>query len=436
MTRQQQQEEQLKAVFESSQDCILVWDKDYNYLYANQAAIDHVNTTADKVIGKNMRDALGHIPDFMHLWMSRVDEVFKTGKPLQVEDAMPIGDRLVYSHSVLSPVRYPGGEMFAVSVVYRDMTEHKKLQQELTVSENRFQSLVECIPDPICVVEPSGCFAYMNSEACSRLGMASDQAIGLHHRDIFLPETADSVEKFHQRVIQSGTAQSTLMQVQQKDATRWYSISAQPILDKSGQTTSYIVVAHDIHEIKLLEEKLSASEHKYRMLYEKSPIPLYQSRISDGKLIMCNNALAKIIGFSSATECIEAGFSITDSYVNPDRREQLLNKLKKHGKVKDFEVHIRQPDGTTLWIAITAEIFPEQDCIEGTVQDISIGKLLTSTEREVLDLLMQGKSNKEIAWGTSRSIRTIEDHRARIMRKLGVDNIVALTQKVLNIQED
>ena len=35
-------QEKIRAVFESSVDCILVWDRDYNYLYANQVAIDHV----------------------------------------------------------------------------------------------------------------------------------------------------------------------------------------------------------------------------------------------------------------------------------------------------------------------------------------------------------------------------------------------------------
>jgi PAS domain S-box-containing protein len=41
-------EERFRAVFESSSDCILVWDRQYNYLYANQAAIDHVSTTRDR----------------------------------------------------------------------------------------------------------------------------------------------------------------------------------------------------------------------------------------------------------------------------------------------------------------------------------------------------------------------------------------------------
>jgi len=32
-------EERFRALFESSSDCILVWDRQYNYLYANQAAL-------------------------------------------------------------------------------------------------------------------------------------------------------------------------------------------------------------------------------------------------------------------------------------------------------------------------------------------------------------------------------------------------------------
>lgn len=124
-------EERFRAIFESTNDCILVWDRQYNYLYANQAAIDHVGTTRDKVVGKNIRDGLRHVPDFMHLWMERIDQVFETKKPLRVEDAVPVGDNTVYSESVLSPIFGNDGSMFAVGVVYRDVTERKFMEDEL-----------------------------------------------------------------------------------------------------------------------------------------------------------------------------------------------------------------------------------------------------------------------------------------------------------------
>jgi len=130
-TELQLSEERFRAIFESTKDCILVWDRQYNYLYANQAAIDHVGTTRDKVIGKNIRDGLRHVPDFMHLWMERIDQVFETEKPLRVEDAVPVSAKTVHSESVLSPIFSNDGSMFAVGVVYRDVTERKFMEEEL-----------------------------------------------------------------------------------------------------------------------------------------------------------------------------------------------------------------------------------------------------------------------------------------------------------------
>jgi two-component system response regulator TtrR len=56
-------------------------------------------------------------------------------------------------------------------------------------------------------------------------------------------------------------------------------------------------------------------------------------------------------------------------------------------------------------------------------------KSLTEAEKKVLLLLMEGKGNKQIARKLSRSVRTIEDHRSKIMHKLNVDNAVDLTKR-------
>ncbi len=124
-------EERFRTAFEAADDCILIWDRDYNYLYANQAAIDHVGTTADQVIGKNIRDGLGHIPDFMHLWMSRIDQVFTSGQSLRVQDETTMQGRHLFTDSILSPLRDADGNVNAVYVVYRDMTELKKTENTL-----------------------------------------------------------------------------------------------------------------------------------------------------------------------------------------------------------------------------------------------------------------------------------------------------------------
>ena len=67
--------------------------------------------------------------------------------------------------------------------------------------------------------------------------------------------------------------------------------------------------------------------------------------------------------------------------------------------------------------------------IEGVQFDITASKVLSKREQEILGLIIQGYSNKEIARNLDRSVRTIEDHRAHIMQKLNADNLVELIQK-------
>ncbi len=57
------------------------------------------------------------------------------------------------------------------------------------------------------------------------------------------------------------------------------------------------------------------------------------------------------------------------------------------------------------------------------------GKPLSKKEMAILRLILQGSSNKEIAQILHRSIRTIEDHRRHIMRKLDVENVVDLVKR-------
>jgi two-component system response regulator NreC len=55
-------------------------------------------------------------------------------------------------------------------------------------------------------------------------------------------------------------------------------------------------------------------------------------------------------------------------------------------------------------------------------------------EMATLRLVLEGKSNREIAYSLHRSIRTIEAHRNHLMRKLGVDNIVALVRRAADLR--
>ena len=54
--------------------------------------------------------------------------------------------------------------------------------------------------------------------------------------------------------------------------------------------------------------------------------------------------------------------------------------------------------------------------------------LLTSREREVLQLIAEGKTNKEVAGLLNISVFTVDAHRGRIMEKLNVHNVNELVR--------
>ena len=59
---------------------------------------------------------------------------------------------------------------------------------------------------------------------------------------------------------------------------------------------------------------------------------------------------------------------------------------------------------------------------------------LTSREREIVQLLAEGNSNKEIARGLALSVKTVETHRATIMRKLDLHSLADLVRFAIRNQ--
>ena len=59
---------------------------------------------------------------------------------------------------------------------------------------------------------------------------------------------------------------------------------------------------------------------------------------------------------------------------------------------------------------------------------------LTQREREVLDLIIVGKLNKQIADVLGISIKTVEVHRARVMEKMGANSLAELVQHVVTVE--
>lgn len=75
---------------------------------------------------------------------------------------------------------------------------------------------------------------------------------------------------------------------------------------------------------------------------------------------------------------------------------------------------------------IAAKVYAEARAIPRRGRPVSVG--LTRREREVLQLLAEGRNNREVAERLERSVKTIETHRARLMRKVGAGSLAELVR--------
>jgi FixJ family two-component response regulator len=92
-------------------------------------------------------------------------------------------------------------------------------------------------------------------------------------------------------------------------------------------------------------------------------------------------------------------------------------------------------DDAKLIAAIEEAFTWEESARSEAQQKADTGKLLsalTPREREVMDLIVMGQHNREIGPALGISVRTVEVHKARLMAKLGVNNIADLVRISMN----
>ncbi|MEX0828950.1 MAG: response regulator transcription factor [Nitrospirales bacterium] len=72
-----------------------------------------------------------------------------------------------------------------------------------------------------------------------------------------------------------------------------------------------------------------------------------------------------------------------------------------------------------------------QDSTEATSEGSSPEQTLTTRQKEILRLVVQGCTNREIGQRLDISVRTVEVHRFNLMRRLRVRNVAQLLRQAI-----
>jgi PAS domain S-box-containing protein len=129
--------------------------------------------------------------------------------------------------------------------------------------------------------------------------------------------------------------------------------------------------------------QLHRSNERYRQLFERSLAGVYRTTLG-GRILDCNDACARILGYGSRRECTSADGR--DIYLTCADQGTFVAALSDHKALTNFERRLQRADDATVWVLENAMLFENDDgsgsIVEGTVFDITERKQNESHLRE------------------------------------------------------
>ena len=145
-------------------------------------------------------------------------------------------------------------------------------------------------------------------------------------------------------------------------------------------------------------------------------------------------ATRRILQAHPATRVIMLSAHAEDAYVEQVLALGVAGYLIKQTSAQVLAAAVRDvaKGGTFFSPSISRRISSAPAGPHGSSSHVKLLAQLTSREREVLQLVAEGKANKQVADELSISIKTVEKHRQHLMEKLGIHDTAGLTRYAIS----
>ncbi|MGR4975581.1 bifunctional diguanylate cyclase/phosphodiesterase [Pseudomonas sp. LARHCG127] len=252
-----------------------------------------------------------------------------------------------------------------------DISEAKRTEEALRLSEQKFASVFRQCPDILVIARLfDGCLLEVNKAFEEQIGLSAADVIGRSATALDIWGIQGVGPGLLQR-LQAGSIRNLEMPFRRSNGQVFTGlISAEPFdLDT---TPALVVVVRDISQLKETQQQLQTSEEKFAKAFHASPDGLLLSRQSDGLLIEVNEGFSRITGFNSALSVDRSTLDL-GIWVNLNERKQMLDLLKRDGFVRDFSCHIRRNDGQIRLCEVSSRPLPigNEDCMLTIARDIT-----------------------------------------------------------------
>jgi PAS domain S-box-containing protein len=273
ITEQRRSEEALRAsearyraLVESSPDGIGI-HQDGRIVFINPAGARLMGAqNPDELVGKPIEDIIH--PDYREVVRERIQRSLATGQPAPplMEKFIRLDGTVIDVEVTAVPIMWEGRP--AMQVVFRDITDRKRMEEELKASEERYRDLFENANDGIYILDRAGRIVSFNCKAEELTGYTFEEVRGQPYT--LLVSSGPERKKARRAFLKNmrGQPDKTELTIIRKDGREVIlELSTRPIW-QGGQIVGIQGIARDITERKELErlksDFISTVSHELR----------------------------------------------------------------------------------------------------------------------------------------------------------------------------
>jgi two-component system cell cycle sensor histidine kinase/response regulator CckA len=379
ITRQKDTEQALlETVTKDARVGLALVDRDYRYVFVNQAYATVLGLETDDLIGRTGPEVLG--PIFEQEIKERADRAL-AGERIRYELHVP--KRPDWAHDRYFEVAYEppidDGPNACMVVVIMDSSERRQAEAEVKESQRRLEKAQEIghIGSWDLGLEPDSPLNW-SAETCRIFGIdpagfTADPAqfIALLHR-----EDRDKVLREAEAAISEERPYDVEYRICRPDGEiRWLHQHANVEHNEADQSARLVGVVQDITERRTAHEKVRASEERYRLVARATRDPIWEIDVPTGQ-VSWNEAYDTLFGIRQ--EETHGSWDWWTARIKADEREQIARSLREtldNPKVDLWaeDYHFRAASGEELLIQDRAFISRDDNGaarrIVGTMRD-------------------------------------------------------------------
>ncbi len=344
-------EKNLRALFTSMEDVVLVIDKDTRYVRIAPTNPSRLYRPSEELLGKRMDEIMP--PDTAGPFKTAIRHTLESGETAQIEYELPVGSESYWFLANISKLDEDN-----VFWVARDITERKKAESQL-----RLQSAaLESAANAIAIINKSGNIQWVNPAFTALTGYTFEEAIGQNPRVLNSGQQDKAFFRNMWETVLSGKVWQNELVNRKKDGTLYpEEMTITPVFNANHDDVDYfIAIKQDISARKKSQEELT----RFKLGIETSGDAVFMTD-TEGKIVFANSAFETVYGYKPSEAIGQTPRIIKSGLIPQEQYKHFWGTLLSRQTITGELVN-RTKDGRLIHIAGTnSPILDEKGTVLG-----------------------------------------------------------------------